>query len=365
VKITYLAAGHSIHTVRWINALSDRGHDIGLITLHPPSQLFPIAPSVKVRVLPIGPPAGYFLNGPVLRRILRDDRPELLHAHYASGYGTLSRLAGFAPSVLSVWGSDVYDFPYQSKRKQSVLRKNLEAADAIWTTSRALEMQTARFLSSERPIQITPFGIDCLEFTPSLPHNSGGQFVVGTVKALEPAYGIDRLLTAFALLKRSPPAGRRPRLIIAGEGSLKPALERLTHQLGIAEETDFIGAVPHEQVPSLLNSFSVFTALSVRESFGVAVLEASACGLPVIVSDAGGLPEVVIDGSTGFVIPDGDPEAAFRCLKRIAEDEKLALALGEEGRRFVQKHYEWTENVSRAEEAYLTTMTTFRSNADS
>ncbi len=126
MRITYLAAGHSIHTVRWVNALADRGHEIDLITMHRPSPLFPICPSVRVRVLPVRAPAGYFLNAPFLRRMLRADKPDLLHAHYAIGYGTLSRLCGFSPTVLSVWGSDVYGFPYQSKRKEVLLRSNGE-----------------------------------------------------------------------------------------------------------------------------------------------------------------------------------------------------------------------------------------------
>jgi hypothetical protein len=90
VKITYLAAGHSIHTVRWVNALADRGHDVDLLTLQPVLTLFPVSPRVSVRVLPIGPPVGYYLNAPLVRRILRSRKPDIVHAHYASGYGTLA-----------------------------------------------------------------------------------------------------------------------------------------------------------------------------------------------------------------------------------------------------------------------------------
>jgi glycosyltransferase involved in cell wall biosynthesis len=284
--------------------------------------------------------------------MLRANKPDLLHAHYASGYGTLSRLSGFSPNILSVWGSDVYEFPYQSKRKESLLRKNLRAADFLWTTSRALEQQTMRFVGTEREIEITPFGIDCDHFTPGLARPADDTFVVGTVKSLEPAYGIDKLLRAFALLKGSPPDGRSPKLVVAGEGSLKSSLERLALDLGIAQDTEFVGAIPHQRVPELLNSFSVFVALSTSESFGVAVLEASACGVPVIVSDAGGLPEVVVDGKTGLIIQGGDPDLAFLGLKRIAEDRDLALAMGKEGRRFVRETYDWNENVTRVANAY-------------
>jgi glycosyltransferase involved in cell wall biosynthesis len=179
-----------------------------------------------------------------------------------------------------------------------------------------------------------------------------GHFVVGTVKGLEPAYGIDKLLRAFALFKNSPPESLIPKLIVAGEGSLEQPLKRLSRELGIAEDTTFTGGIAHDRVPELLNDFSVFVALSISESFGVAVLEASACGVPVIVSDAGGLPEVVVDGKTGIVIPDGDPYLAFQALKRLAEDAELASAMGTHGRHFVEDQYSWTSSVSRVEASY-------------
>ena len=352
MRITYLAAGHSIHTVRWVNALADRGHEVSLVTMNPPLPLFPVSPSVDVRILPVRGPAGYFLNAPFLRRILRANTPDLLHAHYASGYGTLSRLAAFSPTILSVWGSDVSGFPYESRRKEALIRKNLKAADFLWATSPALKRQTERFVAPKRAIRITPFGVDCEQFRPGLARPAEDQFVVGTVKGLEPAYGIDRLLRAFALLKGTPPRGMRPRLVIAGEGVLKHSLEQLARQLGISDDTEFTGPVAYERVPTLLNSFSAFVALSVNESFGVAVLEASACGLPVVVSDAGGLPEVVLDAKTGFVIPQGDPEKAFLALKRLGDDKQLASDLGNNGRRFVVDHYSWKDSVSSVEAAY-------------
>ena len=107
--IALLAPGSSIHTVRWANAFVFRGHRVHLITQHAPSD--DLVPSVSVHLLPHFSGAGYLLNGPRLKRILRTIRPDVVNAHYATGYGTLVRSCSEFPVVLNVWGSDVYDFP--------------------------------------------------------------------------------------------------------------------------------------------------------------------------------------------------------------------------------------------------------------
>src|SRR6266404_8810556 len=107
MKLAYLASAGSIHTVRWANAMAARGHEVVVLTAHNASSEGPLRPEVGLHKLPVPPPSGYFMNVPKIRRLLRSVRPDVLHVHYASGYGTLGRLSGFQPTILSVWGSDV------------------------------------------------------------------------------------------------------------------------------------------------------------------------------------------------------------------------------------------------------------------
>jgi len=205
-----------------------------------------------------------------------------------------------------------------------------------------------------KPITVTPFGVDCSQFVPmqSLSVDSG-EFVVGTVKALEPKYGIEFLIRGFSLFSERC-AGRRVRLIIAGHGSLTESLKKLTRELRIDRLTDFVGAIPHQKVPEMLSRFSVFAALSVMdsESFGVAVVEASACELPVVVTSVGGFPEVVADGITGIFVPPGDPEAAAAAFSTLMGDADMRRKLGAAGRKFVLENYEWSENAGRMKQLY-------------
>ena len=121
MRIALLAGLTSIHTIRWANGLAERGHEIHVITCHSGGD--PLLEKVTVHELPYKPPQGYFLNKFSLRKILASIQPGVLNAHYAIGYGTLARLSGFHPCVLSVWGSDVYDFPEKSFLHRMLLKK--------------------------------------------------------------------------------------------------------------------------------------------------------------------------------------------------------------------------------------------------
>jgi ribosomal protein S18 acetylase RimI-like enzyme len=102
--------------------------------------------------------------------------------------------------------------------------------------------------------------------------------------------------------------------------------------LGVADLTQFLGLVPHADVPGLLGNFSLFVCLSHSESFGVSVLEAEASGIPVVVSDVGGLPEVVRDGVTGRVVPVRSPASAASAILSLIDDEDQRGRMGAAGR---------------------------------
>lgn len=158
MKIVYLAARNSIHVVRWVNGLAARGYEIHLITMHHGGD--PLDPKVSVHYLPFSPPIGYFFNIGHLKALLRKLQPDVLHVHYATGYGTLGRICGFRPWILSVWGSDVYDFPYKSPLNRWLIAKNLQAADWVCSTSATMAEQIRRHCPTITNLTITPFGID-------------------------------------------------------------------------------------------------------------------------------------------------------------------------------------------------------------
>ena len=352
MRIALLGPAVSIHLQRWVQALVVRGHAVCVLTQDPCERaLLPAA--VDLVELPRRGSFGFFANAPRVRHELAHWRPDIVNAHYASGYGTTAALCGVRPVLLSVWGSDVYDFPYRSALKGWLLRRNLRSADAIASTSQAMARQVQRLVPSIGEIAITPFGVDLERFQPASAERDAAVLTIGIVKTLAPKYGIDLLLRAFAGLVAHERV-QACRLLIVGDGPQRAELEALARELGIAAQTEFVGAVAHAEVPTWLNRFDIYAAPSRldSESFGVAVIEASACALPVVVSDAGGLPEVVRDGETGLIVPRDDVAALQAALRRLVLDAALRERLGRGGRAHVQRAYDWGHCVDVMERCY-------------
>ncbi len=357
-KIAVLSARSDIHTVRWVNGLIERGYEVHLFTMHDGGD--PLHQEATVYHLPWQPSLGYFANAIRLRQLLIDLNPDILHTHFASGYGLLGRLSGYHPHVLSVWGQDVYEFPNRSKIHRYILQENLNRADVVCSTSRAMARETRKICPTLNPIYITPFGVDTNKFSPQTACNAqehDRSFVVGTVKNLEEKYGIDRLIEMFAILHKNLNKANRKlannlHLLIVGGGSERGAYERLAQDCGISDRTTFVGNVSHDKVPSYLNKIDVYVALSRYESFGVAVIEASASGCPVVVSDVGGLPEVVHHGVTGFVVPGKSRSEAAQAVEKLLTNKERMTRMGKAGRRFVATKYSWSRSLEKMEIVY-------------
>ena len=350
MRISILAPANSIHTAQWVSLLQSRGHDLQLISLHRPTttdHLDRVAQLVQLRGRGH---LGYVSAAPAARRAIDEFAPDVVHAHYASGYGTLGRLVRRHPYVVSVWGSDVYDFPERSPLRRRLLVGNLRAADAVTATSAALKRRTEDTTGGSLEVTVVPFGVDTVAFAPrSEEQVATGPLRVGTVKTLAPQYGVDDLLRSFAALPLD--VRSMATLEVVGGGPLRDELGRLADRLNL-RSTTFHGPVAHSDVPDHLRQLDVYVALSIIESFGVAIIEASACGLPVVVSDAGGLPEVVRDGITGFVVPQRDTALAAQRIAQLLTDPALRAKMGRAGRDHVIAHYTWAQCAAGMEDVY-------------
>lgn len=356
--LTVLLVGpaSSIHLSRWANGLAAHGQQVHVASVHSPADQH-YDPRVSLHRLTPQGGIGYVAAAPALRALVRRLSPDLVNTHYATGYGTLAHLGllgSSVPTLLSVWGSDVYDTPYESRAKGAMVRINLRAADLLGSTSHCMAAQVDR-LTPGRQIEITPFGVDTELFspTPEPSDHTGQPLVIGTVKSLYDKYGVDLLIRAFAGLVRQRPE-RELRLLVVGKGPQRPELDALVSELGLDQLVTITDAVPHDQVPSLLHQMDIYAALSRldSESFGVAIVEASACGLPVVVSDAQGPAEVTLDGITGLIVPKLDVAAATAALATLVDDAELRQRMGTAGRSHAVAQYEWNHCVAHMIEVY-------------
>lgn len=289
---------------------------------------------------------GYLTHLRRLKKIYSDFKPDITHAHYATSYGLLGGLCNPKNYCISLWGTDTYLFPKQSVVHRTTFKFILRQADYLFATSRNLEQEGKKYTTKK--IEVIPFGIDTHLFSP-LPHKND-VFTVGTVKGLDLIYGIDRLINAFAVFNKKHPDSQ---CLIYGKGPHEQQFLEQIKTLGMEGNIHLKGFVSNREVPTALNTFDVYCALSRSESFGVAVIEASACELPVIVSNIGGLTEVVRNGQTGFIVDGESGQEIVRKLEELYQDRTLAKQLGEQGRTFVAENYEWNNNLQQQIDFYL------------
>jgi glycosyltransferase involved in cell wall biosynthesis len=363
MRVLLLSAPESSHTQKWTKSLADQGIKIcifGLSTCD--HSIYQSYPNIRLRTLNFShsiiranigsfSKLRYLSARSTLKKTIAEFKPDILHAHFATSYGLLGALSGFHPYIISVWGSDVYDFPLKSVLHKGLIKYNLSQADRVLSTSHVMAEETRKYTT--KPIEVTPFGIDTDLFKPQ-PVKSlfeAKDIVIGTVKTLERKYGIDYLIRAFKLLKQKHP-GLPLKLLIVGGGSQEKYLKSLTDELELSQDTVFTGRVSYDEVPSYHNMLTIFVALSTQESFGVAVIEASACEKPVVVAKVGGLPEVVEDGVTGFVVPPRSPEQAAAAIEQLICDEALRQKMGQQGRERVKRLYNWPDNVAQMIDIY-------------
>lgn len=196
MKIALLSAANSTHTEKIANSLCDRGHQVVLYSLPDHGDRDGGYHSgVTIRYFRHGGQKSYFYNHFELKKWLAEDPVDVLNVHYATGYGVIGRMCGFHPCVLSVWGSDVYDFPYEGRFKRRLLEKNLKDADLLLSTSHCMARQTEQFVRGKEII-VTPFGVDVTAFSPAAPAERDS-VNIGFVKGVSRKYGIEFLIRAL------------------------------------------------------------------------------------------------------------------------------------------------------------------------
>ncbi|MEW5993170.1 MAG: glycosyltransferase [Candidatus Zixiibacteriota bacterium] len=334
-RIVIFGWADSVHVRRWVNGLAGRGYRIRLISLGGNSLQ-----NADTLIFSRRGKHSYPIHMRKAVRAARAFEPDLVHAHYAAGFGLWTLGLRFSPTVVSVWGSDITDFP-RNVLTRSLIRRVLKRATYITETSQLLKIVSLHLCREcADKISVIPFGVE----PPStiLPAPASPPIRLCFIKSHRLIYGPDVLLQALALAKQSVP---EIELTMAGQGELTDKLKKMCAELGLDGNVRFVGHVPNEEIYALLQQHHIMVMPSLSESFGVAALEAAACTRPVIASNIGGVPEVVSDGETGILVPPKDPVQLAEAIVKLADDEAARQRMGEAGRRLVETKYRWEQSV--------------------
>lgn len=157
--------------------------------------------------------------------------------------------------------------------------------------------------------------------------------------------GIDTTIRAFAKVLKT---HRTSRYVIVGDGEQKAKLQKLAADLGIADSIQFVGSIPHDHSALIhyYNACNVFVQPSKTEKFNIegcplAFLEASSCKRPVIGTFSGGIPSAVIDGETGILVKERNPQALAEAINKLFDNPDIASKMGANGRHRVLEDANW------------------------
>jgi N-acetyl-alpha-D-glucosaminyl L-malate synthase BshA len=170
--------------------------------------------------------------------------------------------------------------------------------------------------------------------------------VLTHVSNFRPLKRIEDVVRIFAAVRAVIPS----RLDLIGDGPERGHGERLVATLGLQDHVRFLGE--QSDLVAFLQQSDLFLLPSENESFGLAALEAMACGVPVVASDVGGIPEVVVHGETGYLAAVGDVAGMADYARRLLADDLLRRRLSREARRVAETRFRLDPAVDRYEAVY-------------
>ena len=271
---------------------------------------------------------------------------DLVHSHYW--------LSGQVGAILSSrWQvPHVATFHTLAKTKMRARPGEIEPPRRLLTEERIVSSADGVVVSSEseredlvklyqtapHKIRVVPAGVDLDLFQPADKVQArrvlglSGKRVILYVGRAEPLKGLDILIGAMALLEDT---ADTTLLVVGGSPGQDAELDRLksvASGLGIGDVVSFTGAVPQTELPDYYNAADMFVLPSYYESFGLAALEAMACGTPVVVSRVGGLKSFVTHGETGYLVPWHCPEPFAQRLDMLLANAALRETMGKAAR---------------------------------
>ncbi len=337
MKVAIIAAASSPHTMKWANALTERGNKVTVFSLpEDKAEHTEFASEVSINYLEIPQiRGGVKKNVSELKRMLSAGNFDAACAMGALDYGFMAMRATRRLAVI-VLGPDIISATAGTQK--GLMKKVLGAAGAVICPSAAAMQKVRAVYKKDKEIFVVPPGVNIYEFDQKAVEKEGGVFTIGCIKALENASGIDFLIEAYAKFKESYEGKAQVR--IYGQGSMEAALKKQCADAGVLGDVHFMGVVPHSRIPEEINKMDVLVNASRSEIFGISTVEAMACKVPVIATDTEGSSEIILNGVTGFTVKVGNTGAIAARLLEFAENSDLAKGIGEKARGDVEELYE-------------------------
>lgn len=319
----------------------------GLLTVHRVRGSRPGAPGAGLR----GALSHVTRALPVVRRLLRAERYDVVHGFFSLGTGAMLPFLDLrgAPLVISLRGFDVAGRDPSPRTGEPSHR--VPRALARWVLRRADRViagcespgRRARRLVPELRYAVIPHGVDLARFRPRLrPARPHERIRCLAVARLVERKELGHLIRAIAMQEPG-----RVELEIVGGGPEEHRLRELAVALGVEESVRFAGPLDPSALARRYREADLFTLVTTDESCGNVFAEAMASGLPIVGSAGGGAAELVRDGRNGVLVPPGDPLALAAAIRRLAETPRARAEMGRRNRADAEERLGWERVTAR------------------
>ncbi|HEV8610122.1 MAG TPA: N-acetyl-alpha-D-glucosaminyl L-malate synthase BshA [Thermoanaerobaculia bacterium] len=350
-------------------ALAERGDEVHFISYDLPSRLALPRPRVYFHEV-VAPTYPLFVSPPYtlalatkMAEVAEHAHLDLLHVHYALPHAISAILAREMSDgngvrlkvVTTLHGTDI-TIVGLDRSYLPITRWGIDQSDAVTAVSKYLTEVTLRELGVRHGIETIPNFVDPNRYRPDGASSFArtlvpeGEAAVIHVSNFRPVKRIPDVLAIFDRIRQKVPA----RLLMIGDGPQRSFAERRAQELGFEDRATFLGNVA--AIETVLPVGKLLLLPSDAESFGLAALEAMACGVPVIGTAAGGLPEVVEHGVCGYLKPVGDVDGMADAALTLLEDPERWKRFSSEARRRAVEAFPTDEIVSRYRRLYETTL---------
>jgi L-malate glycosyltransferase len=327
--------------------LAGRGHEVHFITSSPPVRLGMdyhenvYFHEAEIWNYPVFKDPPYSLSlAAKMAEVARRTPLDILHVHYAIPHAASAYIArdmlleeGLKlKTITTLHGTDV-TLVGSEPGFMPITRFFINKSDGVTAVSNHLREVTCEIFRVKKDIEVIYNFVDTRQFRPERNPDIRRRFAPDDHKIMihmsnfRPVKKVLDTISVFNEVRKEVPAV----LLMLGEGvEHYPAL-KLVESLGLGDCVKFLGS--REIVEKILPIADLFIINSIKESFGLAVLEAASCGVPSVVTDIGGLPEVVVDGETGFISPAGDIDHMTGRVLEIMKNPELHGKMSAEARR--------------------------------
>ena len=316
-------------------ALSRKGHEIHFITYSQPVRLDRLRENIFFHEVRISdyPLFDYTPYEQVLTSKLVDvvkyENLDLLHVHYAIPHAPAAYMAQQIlatqginiPFITTLHGTDI-TLVGKDPSFEPVITFSINHSNAVTAVSRSLKEDTLEQFSISKEIDVIPNFICLKEY--QLPNNQkykkrlapNGEFIITHVSNFRKVKRIEDVIHVFSLVSKTIPV----KLVMVGDGPERNKIERLCREKLSVNTFTFLGNL--KSTIEVLNISDVFILPSLKESFGLAALEAMASSVPVISTNSGGIPEVIENGASGFLSDVGDVQDMAKNMMTLLKDDK-------------------------------------------